>query len=72
MISQIFLFKTQWKARHILTTSAMMLSGANRFAGQQSFITSPLSFRISLLFHRKERKSYFVCPYLPVETVRTN
>ena len=33
---------------------------------------TPLPFRISILFHRKERTSYFDCPLFPVESVRTN
>ena len=48
-----------------------MLSGADRFDARQSFITSPLPFRISHLFHRKERKSYFDCPLFSVESVLT-
>ena len=61
-----------WKVRHILTSSPTLLSEADRFVDRQSFITSPLLFRISLLFHRKERKSYFDCPLIPVETARIN
>gem|GEM_PF-6113005 len=62
---------THRKVRQILTLSPTILSDADRFAGQQSFITPPLPFRISLLFRRKERKSYFDCPYLSLESVRT-
>ena len=63
--------QTQVKVRHILSTSAAMLSEADRFASRQSFSTSPLPSRINLLFHRKERKSYFDCPLFPAASVRT-
>ena len=68
-LSYLSVFITLRKVRHILTSSVTMLPGAYRFAGWQSFSTLSLPFRISLLIHRKERKSYFICPFIPVETV---
>src|SRR5690554_4820911 len=62
---------SSWKVRHILTSSPTILPGGHRFIIWQSLQHFVSSFRISLLFHRKERKSYSDCPSFLTSSVRT-